>query len=182
MKNTKRIYLFSIFAALLALALSGWAQNYLLLPAQVTTVAAAAADEDGSSWRSTSTIGKLLYVDGFNTGYRKGTQDALRPVMDDSLANPIASEQQKEILAVPPISAQDSLAKKMGWRGWTAAEAATSSQIEQRMDEFYANPANQGVCWSEAFVIVSHSIAGQIFTDADIKEIRSTSAASGCRQ
>jgi len=48
------------------------------------------------------------------------------------------------------------------------------------MDRFYANPANQAICWHDAFMVVVHSRAGQRFSEAEMSELRRISAKQGC--
>lgn len=141
--------------------------------------------QDGPGWRSVSTECRLLYVDGFDTAYRLGAVDVRLKLVDRLAAavlkKQITRELAREITAKEQEPAQDDLwTNKMSWTGWTAAKE-TDGQIKEGMDRFYANPTNQGICWAEAFLIVSHSVAGQTFTEADMSAIRRASSKESCK-
>lgn len=129
----------------------------------------------------------LFYVDGFDTAYRSGTVDGsvgwLDALATATFKKQITQEQSEKITAYKKeheiIARGDGWTNKMSWAGWTAMKI-TDAEIEQGMDRFYAIPANQAVCWQEAFVIVSHSIAGQSFYEADMSAIRGATAKGGC--
>lgn len=161
-------------AVAVALFVAGWAARAL----------AGDFSQDGPGWRSVSTECRLLYVDGYNTAYRDATLDARMKLVDRLeaavLKKQITRQLVREITAKEQEPAQDDIwTNKMSWTGWMATKE-TGGQIKEGMDRFYANPANQGIYWREAFLIVSHSIAGQTFTEADMSAIRSASVKYGC--
>ena len=140
--------------------------------------------QDGPGWLGVSTECRLLYVDGFDTAYRLGAIDVSMKYLDRLsaalLKKQITKEAMHEITAKEQEpSSEDIWTNKMSWTGWTATKE-TNSQIKEGMDRFYANSANQAICWREAFLIVSHSIAGQTFSERDMSAIRRASVKSGC--
>ena len=140
--------------------------------------------QDGPGWRSVSTECRMFYVDGFDTAYRAGATDAQLKYVDRLSAALLRKQITKEAMHYITAkeeqpSKEDVWTNKMSWTGWTATKE-TNAEIKEGMDRFYADPANQAICWREAFVVVSHSIPGQSFSTADMREIRKISAKNGC--
>lgn len=137
--------------------------------------------EDGPGWRAVSKECKLLYVDGYDAGYRAGgtddSSDWIQRLLQASIAKQITTKQWKQIEGWK-LQPGDAWTEKMSWTGW-AQQRMTNGEVEEGIDRFYQNPANQAVCWWDAFTIVSHSIAGQTFSEADMSAIRA--AGHGCR-
>ena len=150
----------------------------------VTGARASGSSEDGPGWRNVPTECRLLYVIGFDSAYRIGSfqgemkfQDRLEAAV---LKNQITRELKKELTAKEEKpSPQDPVTVKLSWTGWTATKV-TGEQIKEGMDRFYANPANQAICWQDAFIVVAQSIARLRFSEADMNELRRVSAKQGC--
>jgi hypothetical protein len=164
----------ALLAAAMALFVGGWA----------TRAATGGFSQDGPGWRSVSSECGIFYVDGFNAAYRLGTADVRLMFIDRlaaaSLEKKITREEEHKLTADEPEPSQNDVwTNKMSWTGWTSTKE-TSAQIKEDIDRFYANPANQGICWTKAFLIVSHSMAGQTFSEADMRTIRQVSAKNGC--
>ena len=176
MKTIRRSWRLPAFLGVaMALFTAGW----------LTRAVAGEFSEDGPGWRSVSTECRLLYVDGFDTAYRLGVTDVQLKWVDRvaaaALEKRITQEVERELTAreEEPLLGDD-WTNKMSWTGWTSTKE-TRAQIKEGMDRFYANPANQAICWTEAFLIVSHSVAGQRFSEADMSAIRRASAKNGCQ-
>jgi hypothetical protein len=148
------------------------------------TARAAAGTDDGPGWRSISTLCRLLYVEGYKTGYWEAKANVYGVILGDfaqaMLKNEITEKQMKALTALDPMpSHEDTWQAKLGWTGWVNTKE-TYGQIQEGMDKLYAIPANQAICWDTAIQVVSQSIAGQTFSDSDMSAIRRGSLETGC--
>jgi hypothetical protein len=138
--------------------------------------------EDGPGWRAAPEDARLFFVDGYSQGFRNGRVSDMSDwnvrLIRATGAHQITTKQWSDIQAWK-IDPPSSLADKMLWAGW-ATTKITTGEIEEGVNRFYAESANQGICWGEAFTIVSNSLAGVTFSDVEVGSIRSTAAKNGC--
>jgi hypothetical protein len=145
---------------------------------------AAADNNDGPGWRSISTLCRLLYVEGYKTGYYEAKADVYGVILGNftqaMMKNEITEKQMKVLTALGQMpSHEDTWQEKLGWNGWVNT-GETYGQIQEGMDKFYAIPANQAICWDTAIQVVYQSIAGQTFSSSDMSNIRRASLKTGC--
>jgi hypothetical protein len=134
--------LIAFLVLLFAVYVAGW----------VTGVRANGPSEDGPRWRNVSAEGRLLYVYGYDSGFRQGSfntfdlfQDRLTGVVIKKQITPEGAKELRSAKEEEP-SQDDPWTIKMRWSGWTATKI-TDGQIKEGIDRFYANPANQAICW-----------------------------------
>ena len=128
----------------------------------------------GSDWKSLSVDDHRLYIAGFVQGYRHGTLHAA------SLATAkFASGSVTSMTRSQKADYEDSL--KLAHMVAPFLLHQSGSGIEGALTKFYGDHKNMPVCWDDALLLSTVSLAGNPATEQQLTAARKHGAKSGCK-
>jgi hypothetical protein len=126
---------------------------------------------DGAHWKALNTFEKGLYTAGFSRGHDQGFTEAAGAAM--------VSQRQSQPVLTPELKEKASKLAAQA-RDHAFIGNATVGQIVATVDTFYSDYRNMEVCWNDAVLLSSVSLAGRAPAKESLDAARKNDAESGC--